>query len=56
MEVDWKSGRIDFRDPKWQVKPFFRWYDLWVGVFIDTTNRIVYFCPLPMVGIKVYWD
>lgn len=35
------------------VKPFFRWYDLWVGMYIDTANRVIYICPLPMIGIKV---
>lgn len=22
-----------------RVKPFFRWYDLWIGVYIDTENH-----------------
>lgn len=35
------------------VKPFFRWYDLWIGAFIDTKGRAVYICPLPMLGIKI---
>jgi hypothetical protein len=35
------------------IKPFFRWYDLWIGVFIDTKNRTVYICPLPMFGVKI---
>jgi len=35
-----------------RVTPFFRWYDLWVGVFIDTTKHAAYICPLPMMGIK----
>lgn len=32
---------------------FFRWYDLWVGVFIDTAKRAVYICPLPTLGVKI---
>jgi hypothetical protein len=32
---------------------FFRWYDLWIGAYVDVKNRTVYICPLPMVGIKV---
>jgi hypothetical protein len=36
-----------------RVTPFFRWYDLWVGVYVDTKNRAVYICPLLMVGIKI---
>ena len=35
-------------------KPFFRWYDIWIGIFIDTKNKAVYICPLPMLGIKIY--
>ena len=35
---------------------FFRWYDLWVGVYIDTINRNVYFCPVPMFGMKIHWE
>ena len=35
------------------IRPFFRWYDLWVGAYIDRPNRTVYVCPLPMVGLKI---
>jgi len=35
------------------AKLFFRWYDLWVGVYIDRANRTVYICPIPMCGVKV---
>ena len=37
-----------------RVRPFFRWYDLWVGVYVDRANRALYFCPLPMLGVK-FW-
>jgi hypothetical protein len=37
------------------VRPFFRWYDLWVGVFIDTRQGAAYVCPLPCIGIKITW-
>lgn len=37
------------------ITPFFRWYDLWVGVFVDTKNRTLYVCPVPMFGLKVQW-
>ena len=36
-----------------RIKPFFRWYDIWVGVFIDTKKRTVYICLFPMIGVKV---
>lgn len=38
---------------RFRVTPFLRWYDLWVGVFIDTNKRAVYICPLPMIGVKI---
>ncbi len=31
----------------------FAWYDIWVGVFIDTKKRIIYICPLPMLLITI---
>jgi hypothetical protein len=36
-----------------QVKPFFRWYDLWIGFYWDKANRDLYFCLLPTIGFKV---
>ncbi len=45
--------------PWWWVviraEVFFRWYDLWIGVYIDTKGQAVYICPLPMVGVKLSW-
>lgn len=29
------------------------WYDMWIGVFVDTKQKVVYICPLPMVVIRV---
>jgi len=40
---------------KLKVKPFFRWYDLWVGIFIDNKNDAIYIIPFPMFGIKIWW-
>jgi hypothetical protein len=37
------------------IKPFFRWYDLWIGAYIDTAAGVVYICPLPMVGVRVQY-
>ena len=34
---------------------FFRWYDLWIGVYIDRPHKTIYVCPLPMVGVKIKW-
>ncbi len=35
------------------IRPFFKWFDLWVGIYIDTERRTVYVCPLPMVGVRI---
>jgi hypothetical protein len=32
------------------ITPIFRWYDLWVGVFVDTTKKRIYVFPVPMLG------
>lgn len=29
-----------------------KWYDLWVGIFIDTNQKKVYLCPLPCLVIS----
>lgn len=36
-----------------KITPFFRWYDLWIGVYIDMSHRTLYICPLPCIGLKV---
>lgn len=35
------------------IKVYFAWYDLWIGVYVDTKNKYVYICPLPMLVIRV---
>ncbi len=37
------------------LTPFVRWYDIWIGVYVDTKNCAVYICPLPMIGVKIVW-
>lgn len=39
--------------PVIQLTLFFRWYDLWVGVYIDAPNQTIYICPIPCFGIKI---
>lgn len=36
-----------------KVSLFFRWYDLWIGAYIDTKNRAIYICPVPCLGVKI---
>lgn len=43
------------RLPHLWIWPLFRWYDFYIGVYVDTANATVYIFPVPMVGIKVHW-
>ncbi|AKV03164.1 hypothetical protein AKJ09_09827 [Labilithrix luteola] len=36
-----------------RLTPFFRWFDLWVGAYIDVPNRTIYVCPVPTLGFKI---
>lgn len=36
-----------------KVSVKFIWYDLWIGVFIDTSKNKIYICPLPTVVIII---
>lgn len=55
ISVDWKTGKMTSREPRWILRPIFAWYDLWVGLFIDRKERKVYFFPIPCVGVVFYW-
>lgn len=37
-----------------RVVPYFKWFDLWIGRFVDVPKRTVYVQPLPMVGVKIF--
>jgi len=36
-----------------KIKPIFRWFDLWIGLFIDVKSKTIYFFPIPMFGLKI---
>lgn len=38
-----------------RFKFLFAWYDLWVGVFIDTQKNRLYIFPFPTLGFVVEW-
>lgn len=50
-----KCDRWYCRVNRVKMQPFFRWYDLWIGMYYDRKGRSLYLCPLPMLGIKVTW-
>lgn len=43
------------RAPVIWISVFFRWYDLWIGAYVDWPHRTIYICPLPTIGIKIRW-
>lgn len=36
-----------------RLRPIFRWYDIWVGVFVDRPKRRVYVFLLPCLGLVI---
>lgn len=38
-----------------KIRPIFAWYDLWIGIFIDTKRKRAYVFLIPMVGIAIDW-
>lgn len=34
-----------------KIRPVFKWFDLWVGVFVDVPKRRLYLFPVPMFGL-----
>lgn len=37
-----------------QIRPYFAWYDLWIGIYIATKKKTVYI-GIPMMGMKISW-
>lgn len=39
-----------------KVEPYFRWFDLWIGLYISTENRSIYVGLLPTMGLKIVFS
>ena len=37
-----------------KTRPFFKWFDLWIGVYISVASQEVYVCFLTL-GIRFSW-
>lgn len=37
-----------------KVKLYFKWFDLWVGAYVDTKAQAIYIQLIPMIGIKIW--
>jgi hypothetical protein len=38
-----------------RIRPIFRWYDFWVGAYLDRARHRLYVLPLPMLGVCIEW-
>lgn len=36
-----------------KIKLMFAWYDFWIGLFYDKSNRRLYIFPIPMFGVRI---
>ncbi len=34
-----------------KIKPVFKWYDLWVGLYWDRRHKRLFVLPLPCLGV-----
>ena len=36
-----------------KLTPYVRWFDLWVGLYVDVHKRRLYLQPLPCLGVRL---
>jgi hypothetical protein len=36
-----------------KIELLFKWYDIWVGLYVDRINKTFYLCLLPMIVLKI---
>ena len=39
-----------------RIRPYFKWFDLWVGIYIDNDQPALYFGFFPTLGLKFYFE
>ena len=37
-----------------RIKITWKWFDLWIGVYIDRDSKAVYICLVPTIVIKIW--
>lgn len=52
----WGAVAIGVRLSRLRIRPVCRWFDIWVGVYVDTNRKRLYILPLPCIGVYVQWD
>jgi hypothetical protein len=56
-EVRQRLQRGEYRKQKpkkrLKIKPFFAWYDMWIGAYWDRKKRALYICLLPCCVIRI---
>jgi len=36
-----------------RIKFIFAWYDIWIGIFIDSKKKLIYIFPVPCLGLVI---
>lgn len=39
---------------KYHINISFKWFDFWIGLFVDVPNKSLYVCLIPMFPIKIW--
>jgi hypothetical protein len=59
IEVFQYQGWCFLVDRKDRIKVYFKvkfcWYNFWIGLYWDRTNKVLYFCPFPMIIFSFYF-
>ena len=47
------TNRMSYEYPKFKIRLIFKCFVLWVGIYIDQKERLIYIFPIPMFGFKI---